>query len=351
MKSFSHSVIQWYLLHKRNLPWREISDPYKIWVSEIILQQTRISQGLDYYLRFLSQFPTVQSLASASEDDVLRQWQGLGYYSRARNMHTAAKEITERFNGVFPNNYKDIRSLKGIGDYTAAAIASFAFGLPHAVLDGNVFRVLSRFFEIAIPIDSVQGKKEFAELAQSLLDLNNPALYNQGIMDLGAVICLPSSPKCVDCPLQDACLALAHNTQKIYPVKGKKIHLRDRYFAYFVVKDSDKHYFLHKRTDKDIWQGLYEFPLVELSRPLDEYTDYTEIVNALLPSFPQLTIQKINAPIKHILSHQCIYAWFIEAKADVHKNTSLVQYNMVDEQDLDNYAVSRLTEIYLDQRM
>ena len=153
------------------MPWREISDPYKIWVSEIILQQTRISQGLDYYLRFLSQFPTVQSLASASEDDVLRQWQGLGYYSRARNMHTAAKEITERFNGVFPNNYKDIRSLKGIGDYTAAAIASFAFGLPHAVLDGNVFRVLSRFFEIATPIDSVQGKKEFAELAQSLLPL------------------------------------------------------------------------------------------------------------------------------------------------------------------------------------
>ena len=346
---FSDLVIRWYLSHKRELPWREISDPYKIWVSEIILQQTRIAQGLNYYLRFIERFPDIASLASASENEVLLQWQGLGYYSRARNMHTAAKEMMTLHQGAFPTDYEGIRSLKGIGDYTAAAIASFAYNLPHAVLDGNVFRVLSRYFEIETPIDSTQGKKQFSELVNELLDKKKPALFNQGLMDLGATVCLPSSPKCDECPLQDSCLSLAHNSQTSYPVKGKKLIQRNRYFIYLVIVDPDNNYFLHRRDGKDIWQGLYEFPLVELSDPFCGPNQQMLIEKTLSDEFSNITILNVKPSIKHVLSHQNIHAQFVEATG-TYKNKSHSQYVKVPLSELSNYAISRLTEIYLENR-
>lgn len=344
---FSNLIINWYLSHKRILPWREISDPYKIWVSEIILQQTRIAQGLNYYLRFLEKFPNIATLANASEDEVLLQWQGLGYYSRARNMHKTAKEIMEIHHGKFPTDYESIRALKGIGDYTAAAIASFAYNLPHAVLDGNVFRVLSRYFAIDTPIDSTTGKKQFSELAQELLNLKNPALYNQGIMDLGATVCLPSSPNCEDCPLQNSCLAYGNNTQTNFPVKEKKIIQKDRYFIYLVITDTTNHFFLHRRIAKDIWQGLYEFPLVELTHPFNDPSQSEEIISALSDEFSDITITAVKPTIKHVLSHQNIYAQFVEATGKYKKKCDS-KYIKVPKSQIANYAVSRLTELYLD---
>lgn len=345
---FSSRVINWYLAHKRDLPWREISDPYKIWVSEIILQQTRIVQGLDYYLRFIDKFPNVESLATASEDEVLLQWQGLGYYSRARNMHKAAQEIMSDFGGKFPTDYEGIRSLKGVGDYTAAAIASFAYNLPHAVLDGNVFRVLSRYFAIDTPIDSTKGKKEFAELSQKLLDKDKPGLFNQGLMDLGATICLPSSPKCDECPICNSCVARNSGCSTDFPIKTKKLTQKDRFFVYFIIKDKNGDLLLHRREGKDIWQGLYEFPLVELSQSMDTLQDLS-ILSENLAEFSSLTIKRVCPEIKHVLSHQCIHAWFIEADGIYEENLNS-KYIPVSEPQLSNYAVSRLTEIYLEQR-
>lgn len=221
-------IEQWYALHARDLPWRATRDAYCIWVSEIILQQTRVAQGYDYYLRFIERFPAVDDLAEADEDEVMRYWQGLGYYSRARNMHAAAKDIVNRFGGVFPSKYDDIRSLKGVGDYTAAAIASIAFGLPHAVVDGNVYRVLSRLFGIDTPIDTPEGKHYFSQLAQSLLHRENPGLYNQGLMEFGALQCTPGACDCGNCPLTDICVAFASHTVAQLPVKQGKISMKSR---------------------------------------------------------------------------------------------------------------------------
>ncbi|MCL4135437.1 UNVERIFIED_CONTAM: hypothetical protein GTU68_011688 [Idotea baltica] len=294
------------------MPWKGEKDPYKIWLSEIILQQTRVAQGLAYYRKFTSNFPTVHELANASEEKVMKLWEGLGYYSRARNLHAAAKMIVDNFEGQFPNNYIDILSLKGVGPYTAAAIASFAFELPHAVVDGNVYRVLSRFFGIDKPIDNGLGKKHFAKLAQDLLDKNEPAAFNQAIMDFGATLCTPKNPQCDTCPLQKNCVAFAASNVDLFPIKSKKIKKRSRYFFLLVAK-SKEYTFIRKRIAKDVWQHLFEFPLIESKEPFSEMAGLQELANAL--SIEPNNILQHTGIYKQQLTHQKIHAIFIELDA------------------------------------
>lgn len=265
MNIFSEKLIAWYAENKRELPWRDTTDPYIIWISEIILQQTRVAQGYDYFLRFIHRFPNVTALAEAPEDEVMKCWQGLGYYSRARNLHAAAKSM----NGVFPATYEEVRALKGVGDYTAAAICSSAYGMPYAVVDGNVYRVLSRYFGIDTPVDSTEGKKLFAALADEMMDKSQPAVYNQAIMDFGAIQCTPQSPNCLFCPLVDSCSALKEGTITKLPVKQHKTKTTNRYFNYIYVRVGACTY-LHKRTEDDIWKNLFEFPLIETEAPVTE---------------------------------------------------------------------------------
>lgn len=261
---FSQTLLDWYATHGRELPWRETTDPYRIWISEIILQQTRVAQGYDYYLRFVERFPTVEVLAAATEDEVLHRWEGLGYYSRARNLHTAAQQIVAQ--GAFPRDYAGVRALKGVGDYTAAAICSFAYGLPTAVVDGNVYRVLARYFAIDTPIDVAAGKKEFAQLADSLMVSERAADYNQAIMDFGAVQCTPRAPRCLICPLVETCAARQTGQVEDYPVKSKKVAVTHRYFTYILLVDTSAEepaLLIRRRPSGDIWQGLYEPLLIE----------------------------------------------------------------------------------------
>ena len=266
---FSLTLLDWYATHGRELPWRETTDPYRIWISEIILQQTRVAQGYDYYLRFIERFPTVEVLAAATEDEVLHRWEGLGYYSRARNLHAAAQQIVGQ--GGFPRDYAGVRALKGVGDYTAAAICSFAYGLPTAVVDGNVYRVLARYFAIDTPIDVAAGKKEFAQLADSLMVPSRAADYNQAIMDFGAVQCTPRAPRCLICPLVETCAARQTGQVEDYPVKSKKVAVSHRYFTYILLVDTSEAeptLLIRRRPAGDIWQGLYEPLLIETPAPL-----------------------------------------------------------------------------------
>lgn len=307
---FAHTLITWYNRNKRPLPWRETKDPHAIWLSEIILQQTRVNQGLPYYFDFISTYPTVQDLAAASPDEVLRHWQGLGYYSRARNMHQTAKYITEEYDGIFPDNYQDLLKLKGIGPYTAAAIASFAFKEKVAVVDGNVFRVLARVFGLAENIASPAGKKAFQLLADSLIPADEPDTYNQAIMEFGAIQCTPFMPDCLFCPLQNACYAFQHGLVQVLPHKIKNKSSRLRYFHYLVFK-FESQYYLKKRGKNDIWEGLYDFYLLtaeeQAALPL-------EIIQQELTSLnPLLSYSKITEPLKtykHTLTHQKITAKF-----------------------------------------
>ncbi|MGZ4118512.1 MAG: A/G-specific adenine glycosylase, partial [Bacteroidia bacterium] len=269
MEQFSGKIISWYNKNKRDLPWRNTKDAYLIWLSEIILQQTRVEQGMAYYLKFASNFPTIKHLAKADNDKVMKLWQGLGYYSRARNLHTTAQIVADKYKGKFPDTYEDILSLKGIGDYTAAAIASFAFNKARAVVDGNVYRVLSRVFGIETPIDSSKGKKEFYALANELIDKKNPALFNQAIMELGAIQCKPVNPDCSVCPLNNMCFAFAKKRIADFPVKEKKTKVRDRYFNYIVLNYKGKTA-INKRGAKDIWHNLHDFPLIETAKELTE---------------------------------------------------------------------------------
>jgi A/G-specific adenine glycosylase len=253
---------QWYALNKRDLPWRETCSPYHIWLSEIILQQTRVAQGLGYYKRFISHYPAIEDLSHAPVDEILKLWQGLGYYTRARNLHDTAKYVVTELNGIFPQKYADLLKLKGIGRYTAAAIASFAYREPVAVVDGNVIRVLSRIFGIDVPSDSIQGKEALYQKADHILDKLNPHIHNQAIMEFGALVCLPKNPQCQACPLSDICIAQKNNKVNLLPVKSVKKPLRDRYFNYFFII-SHGHTWLNKRRVRDIWHSLYEFPLIE----------------------------------------------------------------------------------------
>jgi A/G-specific adenine glycosylase len=311
---FSNTLIYWYLQNQRELPWRKTKNPYFIWLSEIMLQQTRVAQGLDYYLKFTKTFPTVFDLANADESTVLKMWQGLGYYSRARNLHFTAKHIVHESNGQFPSTYKEIIKLKGIGDYTASAIASFAFNEPTAVVDGNVYRVLSRYFGINTAINSSTGIKEFKELAQTLIDKKQPANYNQAIMEFGAIQCKPKKPLCMFCPLSESCVALQKNLIEVLPVKEKKIKVRNRYFNFLVIKTGNNKTILSERKGKGIWQGLYQFPLIESDKNINE----KELIASenFINLFPvETTISLFNKKgIVHKLSHQHLHTqfWIVE---------------------------------------
>ncbi len=347
----SSTLIQWYQTHKRDLPWRDIADPYKIWISEIILQQTRVNQGLDYYHRFIERFPDVNSLAAATEDEVLKYWQGLGYYSRARNLHKAAHQIINKHKGVFPNTYEEVIQLAGIGDYTAAAICSFAYNLPFAVVDGNVFRVLSRLFGIDTPIDSTAGKKAFKQLAQEILDTVQPGLHNQAMMEFGALQCVPVSPACNACPFADRCIAFSKNQVSLLPVKRQKIQTKERFFNYLFIK-AGNHTWLQKRTKNDIWKNLYEFPLIEADKLLDKNElSQHEYFKALFADFrADVHIRTVSPPIKHILTHQKILAQSILIEIGANgKNWE--QFVQIQIDEWGDYAVSRLMEILLQNQL
>lgn len=310
--------MHWYLQNKRDLPWRKTHEPYQIWLSEIMLQQTRIEQGLPYFLKFIKAYPTVFDLAQATLDEVLKLWQGLGYYSRARNLHETAKYVAFELNGKFPDSYKGLLKLKGVGDYTASAIASICYNEPVAVVDGNVYRVLSRIFEIDTPINSTSGIKEFKKLAQELLNTKDPATHNQAIMEFGALHCKPQNPKCETCPFNDKCLALKNDRIKELPVKLKKSKVKKRYFNYLVFNLGDEKTILEQRTGKGIWNGLYQFPLIES----DELLEENQLIGlqAFKESVPDSNIQielHNETPIVHKLSHQHLFTrfWLIDSNA------------------------------------
>ncbi|CAN5441667.1 A/G-specific adenine glycosylase [soil metagenome] len=348
MEDFSKILRAWYRKKGRDLPWRSTSDPYKIWLSEIILQQTRVDQGTPYYHRFIDNFQTINDLANAHEDKVLRLWQGLGYYSRARNLHHAAKQLKEQHQGKFPANYSEIRALKGIGDYTAAAIASFAFNLPHAVVDGNVYRFLSRFFGITTAIDSSKGKKQFAELADSLLDHKHAATHNQAIMEIGAMICKPKNPLCEECPFIGSCAAYHKGLIAQLPVKEKKLKVRTRYFHYLIIHDS-RSVLIASRQEKDIWQGLFEFPLLETEAEAGiALLRETELWKKLIPAHAK--VEKVSSEKKHLLSHQTLKARFWWINIDkFQKSTSYAPFLKVDFASLDHYGMPQLIVKYIDE--
>ncbi len=332
---FTQTLLNWYQQHRRDLPWRHTQDPYAIWISEIILQQTRIQQGLDYWLRFMQRWPHVEDLANATQDEVLRQWQGLGYYSRARNLHAAAKQIAAL--GHFPNTLEDIRHLKGVGDYTAAAIASFAFGIPAAAVDGNAYRVLARHYGIDTPINTTQGKKLFTTLAQSLLPADQPAAFNQAMMDFGAIQCTPQSPRCILCPLQDTCDALHTGRIEGLPVKQRTLTIQTRRITYLYLR-CNHHTALRRRPPGDIWQGLWE-PLLTTDTlakhmPLPEATAQALIAQAI----------PLRQNVKHILTHRILLAdfYFLELPTRPALTDS---YTWIAEDQLDNYALPRLIQI------
>lgn len=338
MHSVADILIAWYERHGRSLPWRETRDPYRIWLSEVILQQTRVAQGWDYYLCFTERFPDVASLAAADEDTVLKLWQGLGYYSRARNLHAAARQVMEQFGGDFPEKFEDVRSLRGVGDYTAAAVCSMAYDLPCAVVDGNVYRVLARLFDIEEPIDTGAGKKLFAALARETLGEARPSVYNQAIMDFGATACTPSQPHCEECPLAERCAARAAGTIAERPVKRHTTKIRDRWFHYLHITCGDRTV-LHRRGAGDIWQGLYEFPLVET----DEAPHTTEAFRDWVGA-KWVQRETIDLP-KHQLSHQRIFATV--HRIEVKKFTPAAEAHAVPIAAMDDYAIPRLLERYL----
>ncbi|MEN8117125.1 MAG: A/G-specific adenine glycosylase [Bacteroidota bacterium] len=345
MNNLIDEIYVWYNNNKRELPWRNTTDPYKIWISEIILQQTRVAQGTEYYLHFVEKFPTVQKLAQASENEVLKVWQGLGYYSRARNLHTAAKYILNQFNGKFPDNYEDILKLKGIGEYTAAAITSIAFNLPYPTVDGNIYRFLSRYFGIETPIDTGKGKKEFRELSGELISESDPGFHNQALMEFGALQCIPKSPDCKNCLVMHTCFAAKNNAAEKFPVKTKKGKQTKRYFYYYLINSNDSVY-LEKRTKNDIWRNLYQLPMIESKQNFSD----KELLDAELPFINDghLNLKSVSKQKKHILSHQVIFAKVIiaEINEDVKTSDSLIRVN---KKDIYKFAVPKLVEQFLEE--
>ena len=308
---FGDEILGWYYSHKRDLPWRNTKNPYHIWLSEIILQQTRVQQGLPYYYKFVENYPKVENLASSSEEEVLKLWQGLGYYSRGRNLHSSAKYIMNELKGVFPSNFKDIMKLKGVGEYTAAAIASFAFNEKVAVIDGNVIRVLTRYFGIEDDILLSSTQKQIKQVANDMLPLEKHADYNQGIMEFGALQCIPASPNCKICPLSDTCFANKETKVKKIPYKSKRIKVRQRFLNYIVFKHSN-YIIFNKREEKDIWKGLYDFPLIESD---DKLLNFNEInLNDMLDIIKVLNMNDYRVSVSedfvHVLSHQKLHVRF-----------------------------------------
>lgn len=311
--TFSNLLINWYLQNQRDLPWRNSQDPYQIWLSEIILQQTRVAQGLPYFESFLQAFPTIFDLANASEQEVLKLWQGLGYYSRARNLHATAQKVVQDFGGVFPNTFEDLKKLKGVGDYTAAAIASFCFKVPVPVVDGNVYRVLSRYFGIDTDIASSKAFKEFFDLSKALIDKNQPDVYNQAIMEFGALHCVPQNPACELCVFETSCVANKESKVKTLPVKLKKVKVKQRFFHYIIYKDERSYFKLNQRVQKDIWQNLYEFDLLESAK--EESIDWIEEKVNNESGYKIRDFYQINShTITHKLTHQNLYISFFLAE-------------------------------------
>lgn len=313
---FSQTIINWYKQHKRDLPWRNSKNPYTVWLSEVILQQTRVAQGLPYFSRFIEEFPTVHHLAAAEETEVLKLWQGLGYYTRARNLLETARVISLEKNGVFPDNYKELTRLKGVGDYTASAIGSICFDKPYAVVDGNVFRVLSRIFGIETPVNTSKGKREFKSLAQNLIDPARPGTFNQAVMEFGALQCVPQNPDCETCVFKNSCFAKSKNRVAGFPVKQRAKPVRKRYFNYLVFLNEKEETIFKKRTQRGIWKNLYEFPLIETRETVDlsglkSHDRFSELTGDKKP----VSVSVYNEiPIVHKLSHQHLYTrfWIVE---------------------------------------
>lgn len=314
--NWTTKLLSWYSENKRSFVWRSTKEPYMIWLSEIILQQTRTAQGLPYYKNFIENFPAISDLALANEDEVLKLWQGLGYYSRARNLHATAKYIHFELKGVFPTTFKELMELKGVGDYTASAIASICFDLPEAVVDGNVYRFLSRFFGIDISINSSTAHKEFKRKATELMDVSQPGEFNQALMEFGAIQCVPRSPNCSSCPFAKECVAFNQNKIQSLPVKTKKAKIVKRHFNYLVIKDPQERYLMEQRTEKGIWKQLYQFPLVESENQIFTFSELSNIEK--LPLSKPNKIRRVNLwnqePIIHKLSHQTLFVhfWSIE---------------------------------------
>lgn len=372
---FANTIISWFRENGRALPWRETCDPYAIWLSEIILQQTRIAQGWEYWERFMAQYPTVEDLAAAHEDEVLKLWQGLGYYSRARNLHTAAKQIVAL--GHFPNTLEGIKQLKGVGDYTAAAIGSFAFDIPAAVVDGNVYRVLARYFGIDTPINSTQGKKEFAALAQSLLpsskasdfqsSLSLVAAYNQAMMDFGAIQCTPQSPKCLLCPLAETCEAMRTNRVAELPVKQKTMKVKTRHLSYIYIRCKGETA-IHRRGEGDIWQGLWEpfnasdiadacaspssaqasLSSTKFSTSLTKLSSFKKELAADLHLSNVDALQLLAQDVKHVLTHRILLADFYLLETDAHPQLP-DDYIWIKEEEIEDYGIPRLIELLLEK--
>lgn len=382
---FANTIISWFRENGRALPWRETRDPYAIWLSEIILQQTRIAQGWEYWERFMAQYPTVEDLAAAHEDEVLKLWQGLGYYSRARNLHTAAKQIVAL--GHFPDTLEGIKQLKGVGDYTAAAIGSFAFDIPAAVVDGNVYRVLARYFGIDTPINSTQGKKEFAALAQSLLpsskasdslssfspasdfqsSLSLVAAYNQAMMDFGAIQCTPQSPKCLLCPLAETCEAMRTNRVAELPVKQKTMKVKTRHLSYIYIRCKGETA-IHRRGEGDIWQGLWEpfnasdiaeacaspssaqasLSSTKFSTSLTKLSSFKKELAADLHLLNVDALQLLAQDVKHVLTHRILFADFYLLETDAHPQLT-DDYIWIKEEEIEDYGIPRLIELMLEK--
>jgi|TARA_B100000795_G_C22801093_1_gene441957 A/G-specific adenine glycosylase len=324
MANFSNILIDWYSENKRDLPWRNTSNPYKIWLSEIILQQTRVAQGMNYYLKFVENFNTIKDLSEASEDEVLALWKGLGYYSRGRNLRKAAIQVMNEFDGVFPKDFENLKKLKGVGDYSAAAIASFSYQEKVAVVDGNVYRVLSRLYNIDTPIDTSAGKKQFSKLANSLISEKHPDLFNQAIMEFGALHCKPKKPNCEDCVFTINCAAYSEGTVEVRPVKSKKIKKKTRYLS-FMFFEQDNSIALEKRGEKDIWANMFQFPLLEDQGAFEERN------------------KELLWETKHLLTHQKLFCRFYRTNI-LKKGTRLVNLN-----DLEKYAIPRVIENFLER--
>lgn len=347
MTSMQSILLEWYEKNKRELPWRNAPTPYQVWISEIILQQTRVSQGYDYYMRFTEQWPTIADLARSTEEEVLKMWQGLGYYSRARNLHKCAQQIMEQHDGQFPTDINALKKLQGIGNYTAAAIASIAFNQPHAVVDGNVYRVLSRWFDIDTPININEGQQLFAQLADTMLNREQPSLHNQAMMEFGALHCVPKNPDCTNCAMQAHCLAWANGTVAMRPVKLDKVKVTTRYFNYLVIKVNGSLY-LHKRSSNNIWKNLYDFPMIENDKPLS----ISQIISS--NEFKQIigqqgfTIVKVSPTFTHKLTHRTIIAQFIEIKLSEELcDIKTKNIFLACETDVARYPIPRLIDLYL----
>lgn len=340
---FAHELTQWYLFHKRDLPWRKTNDPYFVWLSEVILQQTRVAQGMSYYHHFTQKYPTILQLAAASDDDVMKSWQGLGYYSRARNLLRTARTIAAA-NGIFPQNSGELRKLPGVGPYTAAAIASFCFDEATPVVDGNVIRVLSRYFGIDTAIDTPEGLKLIHELAESSLDKQQPALYNQAIMEFGALQCKPGIPDCMVCPMVTTCCAARENRQEELPVKIKKTKIKEWYIHYFLIGNKDG-FILRRRPENGVWGGLYELPCAESDKKISMPEGLSIFKNA----HPEWNIcgkaMMMGNEIEHQLTHRKIVATFSFIKTNLVRDFEIpAGYRIVNAGDLQQLGVSRLTE-------